>query len=1035
MTTEKQKKTIKGEYKVVFKGRLLEGFDKELVIVNISRLTKVAPEKVEAKFFSGKVVIIRRAPDENQAQHLQKLFTQAGLEVFILRDTTRQISDEFVHISENSQTKILTQQSNKNKKRTLYSILAIVLWSVLIFMGMDLWNKYNIDINLPDEVIAIEQSLATKPLVSLLHINVKRLLSRHHLLGNLGLSSEFLPWKQLTTMGLKPERMIEQIIMASYQENEKLINHAVLLGQFPVNSIKQFLVTYYSAEVLPNLGEDRESIHLRISQMDLNSCQQGHIIELLMDSERILMTTDGYLNDLHLLLTQDSETVTDLNNWQHYRQDKLISFALFKPQNIVSQELVSDNQWINKIDELMILAQEVLQNNSSMDTFFAGVGLQLLPPAMILNVSLRSQKTEWLVQTEEKLLQQLENIKTQSIGLDKVQRLVTNIIFQQSIEENLTEKESDNINQLSISLAVEGEIKQSIGITIHELIGRFLTPSETDLQAKITIITEQDTQIDQKPLVFWPQYSSDKLVAFNQTLDPYYYPIWTEGPFALAMEDLLLESNEQGDQVVLQLHGKGQNIDNIAYQQAKLIVTEVVDKQDNNLLNQIMCTSSVQNESVQNEGFFTELEQLITQQNTPHREIEIHQKIKLKRGVEFSQVNSIEGIIELTLATHTQTKEFAKTVENKVIDLYDSHILFKQSADNILAYTISGQEKNVLLIRALNSDKEYLTIIQRFSKPNKWLKGLSEVHKYQGDIAFIEVVYAIELEHINYPFVLTELPPYPSKDRWSYKLEFSKISSITQWDNKYQSQEALAITSINSEWIGATWHDGPLNLAVLDMITDPYWGTTGKLLIKTPIIEEIQHNLSAVEIVLYDPKHSKNEGLENSYYSALKAKGYYVGEEFIVDPERPYMESQLNFTLPYYNNQSPLTALQGEVIIHLPIAKHNTAYTDLSIGATWKEVGLEIKLVRLGGEVMEFAVFSNRDRLLQITLVDKEDKRISTTHINYDSQNYELKNSNKTRHNNIILHYRGTPARAILTVSEGQQTKHYPFTLTLDREQ
>ena len=84
----------KGEYKVVFKGRLLPGYNKEQVVSNIAQLTKLPTEKIEKKFFNGKVVIIRRAHDKSHAQKLQHLFTETGLEVLILRDIREEIIEE-----------------------------------------------------------------------------------------------------------------------------------------------------------------------------------------------------------------------------------------------------------------------------------------------------------------------------------------------------------------------------------------------------------------------------------------------------------------------------------------------------------------------------------------------------------------------------------------------------------------------------------------------------------------------------------------------------------------------------------------------------------------------------------------------------------------------------------------------------------------------------------------------------------------------------------------------------------------------------
>ncbi len=98
-------------YKVVFKGRLREGFSKETVIDNIVRLTKIPEQKIQQKFFSGKAVIIRRAHDLVHAQKLQQLFTQAGLEVIILKDETVKIAQQ--KLAEQQQT----EKNSKKKQR------------------------------------------------------------------------------------------------------------------------------------------------------------------------------------------------------------------------------------------------------------------------------------------------------------------------------------------------------------------------------------------------------------------------------------------------------------------------------------------------------------------------------------------------------------------------------------------------------------------------------------------------------------------------------------------------------------------------------------------------------------------------------------------------------------------------------------------------------------------------------------------------------------------------------------------------------
>ncbi|MCU7966425.1 MAG: hypothetical protein KZQ74_04380, partial [gamma proteobacterium symbiont of Bathyaustriella thionipta] len=129
--TKKVEKNQKGKYKVVFKGRLLPGYDIEQVVSNIVQLTKLPPEKIEKKFFNGKVVIIRRAHDRSHAQKLQHLFTEAGLEVLILTD----VDDELIQ-----QNELALQQffiENKKAMSISAAIFVVLILTGLLF-GMDL---------------------------------------------------------------------------------------------------------------------------------------------------------------------------------------------------------------------------------------------------------------------------------------------------------------------------------------------------------------------------------------------------------------------------------------------------------------------------------------------------------------------------------------------------------------------------------------------------------------------------------------------------------------------------------------------------------------------------------------------------------------------------------------------------------------------------------------------------------------------------------------------------------------------------------
>ena len=82
-------------------------------------------------------------------------------------------------------------------------------------------------------------------------------------------------------------------------------------------------------------------------------------------------------------------------------------------------------------------------------------------------------------------------------------------------------------------------------------------------------------------------------------------------------------------------------------------------------------------------------------------------------------------------------------------------------------------------------------------------------------------------------------------------------------------------------------------------------------------MDELRHNLSALEVYFNYPEASENGDIGKSYYYQLKAKGYYMNGKFIDDVSKPYMEGQLAFNLPlplsYKQDQLPVKEISGDI--------------------------------------------------------------------------------------------------------------------------
>ncbi len=990
------RKKNRGMYKVVFKGHLKRGFSRATVIDNIVHLTKLPQDKIEQKFFSRKAVIIRRAHDQAHAQKLQQLFSQAGLEVMILQDET-------VRLTEQKQAEYKQAQKNiKQKKSKQNKLFVILLFITVLFLvtGYYLWYQFQSQMQIPEPVTEIEQALAGEPLIFLAYANYRRLKTIKAAFIDdpdalPGLGSGF--FNDLKKSGIDPDSSLSHILVAAYLDNDKLVTQVFLFGQFSVASVKHFLLKYYQAEAVKGVPE-----RLRIAQLNPRNCQIQGYKEVLIEPRRIIISSQGQLDKVLDILQNPKTPHTVLSDWENYRRDKLLAMALFKPQQLAKfgTGLVA------------MISKDVVQKNTALDSLYASLGVQLLPPLADVNIRLNSKKQNWLAETYKAFIEQLKEMKIESRGLNSVQTLLDHVSIEQ------------NSHRLDAHLKLDSELKESVELSINDFFNSFFSLDEKQADDKNTALQEK---INTRPVKYLAQVNSKQLKAFKRQYDPFFSPVWEQGPFALTIQEILLEK----DQIVLQLRGKGQNIPNSSNKQARIRIIAVEDSQGNNVLADAQCHKTASTDAYFS-SFGLARTSFINNKEVHYNELDLRKKIRLKKAVDFATVKALKAEIDLNLATRTEQISFEKPQDNKMLTRFGSRILFKPSADNVLSYIVSGNEQRILAVRALNKKHQYLSNASSSSMGNLFGSGRSFTKNFYGKIAYIELVYASEIEHLLYPVTISRFPPYATRGQWQYPIEPITLSSLQSWNNNYQNLPPLEFDSNRNGYdsLLASWHKGPFNLGLYSLKTSRHWGTNVRIMIRTPVIDELQHNLSALQVSFKNPQNKEQFKAQakdtQSRFYLLKAKGYYMNGEFIRDNNKPYMDSTIDFNLPYKDEQRPLESIEGEIIVHLPLSKHSSSFKDLTIGAVWEDVGVRLKIVRLANTVMGFEISGRRDRLLNLSLLDKDNKRISTVAIDYG-----FGSGTDTDTDKIVLDYQGTPVKALLTVSEGQQQAHYPFKLEL----
>ncbi len=129
----------------------------------------------------------------------------------------------------------------------------------------------------------------------------------------------------------------------------------------------------------------------------------------------------------------------------------LMAMALFKPQqgSQLATGLVS------------VISKDIARKNTVLDSMYAGLSVELLPPMADMDIRLNSRDQKWLADRHKAFIEQLKKMQLKSRGLTSVQTLLDKVSIEQST------------GALDIYLQVDKQLKQSLAISVNDFIDTF----------------------------------------------------------------------------------------------------------------------------------------------------------------------------------------------------------------------------------------------------------------------------------------------------------------------------------------------------------------------------------------------------------------------------------------------------------------------------------------------------------------------------------------------------------------------------------
>ncbi|MDX2503311.1 MAG: hypothetical protein QNL62_02355 [Gammaproteobacteria bacterium] len=1035
-------------YKVLFKGVILPGFDKEQVIENVHNTTRIPKEIIKRKFFSGKTVVIRRADNQDYASRLQKKFALAGIETYIEvieQVTTDSEQDDFEQSARLSEMLDSESQSNQQiqsavappadkpttiTKRRSYATagtilivtLAVILSAYFLYdTAIDTVNvqtEKNIGKDSPVTKTRVKNKQANtqkgipgEPFLSIGQTNVLIKITDANELNRL---SQLLPLVDLDSAYF--DILKQEILLRDTGLTISVDKPLYLYKTSQHKGVIVHTVNQSSVSISEKFQKQFNFIYNRLQSNQL--CADSQTLKLYSKNNLLLLTTLKNLENpleewdlIHSLVKFDKL-------FYQSKAKKAFNFNLYfstTPFYATNKNTLNTDR--KETDYLALSAQ--------------GSSLWLAPGKQFYNHS-RDLLEALGIKTSKVI--ELSSIKIHNLS-DLTFLLVGQTYSDKfSKQESSTSKESSTDKESSTS-------KESS------------TDEESSTNEETGFAQEQITPLN-------PDFSSSDIKAYQKDLDIEFQPQWQGGPFALST------NNYQFDhQLIIELLAKGQNVDNLMEysHSAKLTTHAVYNKNKENILAQqiIVNKKPLANKepsankkcfnTPQPDSYFKDIdgeqEAYINDDFITYRAISAREQIRILPKFNLQDIAQIEGEISLQLPGNIIQNALKKPYRNHLSQLQDFTLLLNQQADNkTLVYQVVDPKNHFITLRAYNTSGEVLDttslkqLVIRKNHTNLYQQSFSE------PVTAIKVFYTNQRESLSYPFtlkpeIIVASAPLSTEDSppitfSSTRLDLKPLSEQSLSDNPPWLGKKIAEKAISPFHISLFIHDemkkdssdithnaSTKTNNVTKSTSSQKTYTDAVVNIKTSITPLFSENISSVKISLFE-----NQKIILDNFVAFSEKGLSEHEDAVSNnlpgsfPETDnYLNANSAFQLKSNHQVSGVENILGTITLSLPTAFKTYSRKYLSPGQVIKLNSMIVKLVKVTRRQVQFEISGKIEDLVQLKLYNAQNELIS--------EPFEFKHIQKDSARLTLL-YNDEIETIKLVLAQFMIRKDYPFSFT-----
>jgi hypothetical protein len=561
---------------------------------------------------------------------------------------------------------------------------------------------------------------------------------------------------------------------------------------------------------------------------------------LLITPQWLLLASDlDYGDKVLRRLEQGAAAAQDLEAWREYRTGKLASVMALSIGDAASALTGLPG----------MAAQQAASQSTHVTGIAAALGVDMLAGGLNANLRLVSEDAEWNRETSTKARAQLDVVKGDS-------RTVSPTLAELMSRVTVT----SGPDAVEFNVALDLTVLDDLGQALQEGIGSIFSASMSDPQEQDG---SQPDQIQTKP----KDYAANAALVHLPELKLESYqsrPLFMRDAFAVDLSTIRM--NDQGvlelklDGVVaLPKSESGFGEERTA--DLSLVISSVKDAHGNELLRDERCVN-------RNEIFGrSRNHEPETMGSMAQDRAMIFKHVRLREGAKVEDIRRIEGHLSLTapvaVSTLTVPLRAGESVTHAGARFYLSTV-----RDRSVSYQISGEQKRLVEVRALNGDGKPLRTGWRMSGED----GGRVTQNYEGRVHALELFVADRIVTHEVSFALTELfspppddertrpvvfaPEHIAPDSWA---PYSQLNMDTfavdpkQWHVFQENKEPIA---------SATWP----GMSMFLTHTPRQWGNAPQAHVYYPMLPELPGVLSALSYQIEYP--AAEGGVVDRFYNA-----------------------------------------------------------------------------------------------------------------------------------------------------------------------